>query len=160
MFQLALYQPEIPPNTGNIIRLCANTDTRLHLIKPLGFEMDDKRLRRAGLDYSEWASVQVHDSWSAFKTAAATTGRIYAATTKAQLGYCDTQYSAEDIFLFGPETRGLPEEILQELGQQRCIRIPMMARSRSLNLSNSAAVVLFEAWRQQDFAGAKLQGTD
>jgi tRNA (cytidine/uridine-2'-O-)-methyltransferase len=156
MFQLALYQPEIPPNTGNIIRLCANTGTPLHLIKPLGFDMDDKRLRRAGLDYSEWASVQVHDSWSAFKASLNGSGTIYAATTKATRVHSDVNYTAQDIFLFGPETRGLPAEILAELGEQQCIRIPMLAHSRSLNLSNSAAVILFEAWRQQGFAGAKL----
>ena len=158
MFQLALYQPEIPPNTGNIIRLCANTGTPLHLIKPLGFEMDDKRLRRAGLDYSEWASVQMHDSWSAFKASLENSsngaGKIYAATTKATQAHSDVQYTADDIFVFGPETRGLPGDILTELGQPQCIRIPMMAHSRSLNLSNSAAIVLLEAWRQHDFAGA------
>jgi tRNA (cytidine/uridine-2'-O-)-methyltransferase len=156
MFQLALYQPEIPPNTGNIIRLCANTGTPLHLIKPLGFDMDDKRLRRAGLDYSEWASVQVHDDWQAFKASLNSSGKIYAATTKATLGYSEVNYTAQDIFLFGPETRGLPADILAELGQQQCVRIPMLAHSRSLNLSNSAAVVLFEAWRQQGFAGAGI----
>lgn len=159
MFQLALYQPEIPPNTGNIIRLCANTGTPLHLIKPLGFAMDDKRLRRAGLDYSEWASVQLHDTWSAFKASLNGSGKIYAATTKATLGHSEVNYTAQDIFLFGPETRGLPAEILAELGQRQCIRIPMLAHSRSLNLSNSAAVILFEAWRQHGFAGAGINNS-
>ena len=151
MFQLALYQPEIPPNTGNIIRLCANTGSQLHLIKPLGFELDDKRLRRAGLDYAEWASVQTHDNWQAFR-AVVTNARIIAATTKATQSYAAIDYRVDDVLLFGPETRGLPESILRELGADHCVRLPMQPDSRSLNLSNSAAVLLYEAWRQHDFA--------
>ena len=156
MFRLALYQPEIPPNTGNIIRLCANTGSELHLIKPLGFEMDDKRLRRAGLDYAEWASVRSHDNWESF-SAALVGSRIFAATTRARQAHSDVSYRRGDVFLFGPETRGLPQSILQELGNQNCVRIPMQAHSRSLNLSNSAAIILYEAWRQQGFAGAGNQ---
>jgi tRNA (cytidine/uridine-2'-O-)-methyltransferase len=153
MFRIALYQPEIPPNTGNIIRLCANTGSELHLIRPLGFELDDKRLRRAGLDYAEWASVQTHDHWEDFSTALAGS-RIFAATTRASQCYSTVSYERDDVFLFGPETRGLPSSILQTVGSVRCIRIPMRPQSRSLNLSNSAAILLYEAWRQQGFPGA------
>ncbi len=153
MFNIALYEPEIPPNTGNIIRLCANTGCQLHLIEPLGFEMDDKRLRRAGLDYSEWAQVQSHANWPAFKTTS-DSYRVYGFTTRASRSYADVQYQPGDVFLFGPETRGLPDQILEELGPQQCLRLPMHANSRSLNLSNSVAIVAYEAWRQQGFAGA------
>jgi tRNA (cytidine/uridine-2'-O-)-methyltransferase len=153
MFRLALYQPEIPPNTGNIIRLCANTGTELHLIKPLGFELDDKRLRRAGLDYAEWTDVHTHENWESFSTALAGS-RIIAATTRASQSHDAIAYRSGDVFLFGPETRGLPQSILSALGADLCVRIPMLVHSRSLNLSNSAAVLLYEAWRQHDFAGA------
>jgi tRNA (cytidine/uridine-2'-O-)-methyltransferase len=153
MFKVALYQPEIPPNTGNIIRLCANTGCELHLIKPLGFELDDKRLRRAGLDYAEWASVRTHEDWESFAAAVAGS-RIFAATTRASQSYSDNAYRGEDVFLFGPETRGLPQPILEWVGREHCIRVPMLAHSRSLNLSNSAAIVVYEAWRQQGFPGA------
>ena len=156
MFRLALYQPEIPPNTGNIMRLCANTGSELHLIKPLGFELDDKRLRRAGLDYTEWAKVRSHESWDSFCTAL-TSGRIFALSTRGNLTYSSISYRAGDVFLFGPETRGLPQSILNDLGRERCIRLPMQPRSRSLNLSNCAAIVLYEAWRQQGFGGAGEQ---
>ena len=154
MFRIALYQPEIPPNTGNIIRLCANTGCELHLIKPLGFELDDKRLRRAGLDYSEWAQVKTHDSWQTFREVtqvAEPGGTIYGITTRGQRNYDEPRFTPGDTLVFGPETRGLPDDILQELGAENCLRIPMLAHSRSLNLSNSAAVLVYEAWRQRRF---------
>jgi len=150
MFHIVLYQPEIPPNTGNIIRLCANTGSQLHLIKPLGFELDDKKLRRAGLDYREWASVVEHESFDSY-CERIQPGRIWAVSTRGKRIYSDVQYQPQDTFLFGPETRGLPRELLDSLGQEHVIRIPMVAESRSLNLSNSAAVLVYEAWRQQEF---------
>lgn len=149
--QIALYQPEIPPNTGNIIRLCANTGVRLHLIHPLGFPMEDKKLRRAGLDYHEFASIQHHDTWEHFQQM--TSGKkIWACSTKGKICYASAEYQQEDILLFGPETRGLPLSIRDALPSTQCIRIPMLPHSRSLNLSNAVAVVLFEAWRQLNFA--------
>jgi tRNA (cytidine/uridine-2'-O-)-methyltransferase len=152
MFDLVLYQPEIPPNTGNIIRVCANTGTRLHLIRPLGFELDDKRLRRAGLDYHEWADVEVHDGLNdCLKTLS--TRRIFACSTRAAQFYTEPAYQADDVFLFGPETRGLPQSILDSLPETQLLRIPMRPDNRSLNLANAAAVIIFEAWRQQGFAG-------
>ena len=149
MFNIVLFEPEIPPNTGNIIRLCANTGARLHLIKPLGFELDDKRMRRAGLDYAEWAEVEVHENWRAFKLSRGD-GRLFAATTKASQHYAGISYLPGDSFVFGPETRGLPRLILDELGPDHSLRIPMITDSRSLNLSNSVAIVLYEAWRQRN----------
>lgn len=147
MLHIALYQPEIPPNTGNIIRLCANTGAQLHLIHPLGFDLDDKRMRRAGLDYHEWASILHYDNWEAF--AAQQSGRrIFCCSTKSQQSYSEVVYEADDMFLFGQETKGLPAEILQE---NLSVRIPMLANSRSINLSNAVAIVLFEAWRQLGF---------
>lgn len=147
MLHIALYQPEIPPNTGNIIRLCANSGAQLHLIHPLGFSLDDKRMRRAGLDYHEWATVQHYDNWDIF--AAKNVGRrIFCCTTKTQHSYSDVVYQPNDILLFGPETRGLPEEIRN---LHHSIRIPMIENSRSLNLSNAVAIILFEAWRQLEF---------
>lgn len=147
MLHIALYQPEIPPNTGNIIRLCANSGSQLHLIHPLGFSLDDKRMRRAGLDYHEWASVLHYDSWQAF--ADKNCGRrIFCCTTKSKQIYSDVIYKQEDMLLFGPETRGLPEDILK---MHPSIRIPMAENSRSLNLSNAVAIILFEAWRQLKF---------
>lgn len=150
MFDVVLYQPEIPPNTGNIIRLCANTGVRLHLVKPLGFELDDKQLRRAGLDYHEFAAITVHDSWLAcsehFKNR-----RIFAVSTKGAQRFDLNHYVAGDVFLFGPETRGLPVEILATFTEDRRIRLPMLPESRSLNLSNAVAVVVYEAWRQIEF---------
>lgn len=151
MFRIALFEPEIPPNTGNIIRLCANTGCELHLIEPLGFELDDKRLRRAGLDYSEWASLQTHSNWPSFCDELGDS-RIFAATTHATRHYAEVNYQPGDTILLGPETRGLPREILQQLGQEHCLRIPMRDHSRSLNLSNAAAIIIYEAWRQQEFA--------
>ncbi len=151
MFHVVLYQPEIPPNTGNIIRLCANTGSQLHLIKPLGFELEDKKLRRAGLDYREWASVVEHDTFESFRQQVQPT-RIWAVSTRGSRTYSDIQYQPQDSFLFGPETRGLPLSLLENLGQENVIRIPMVAESRSLNLSNAAAVLVYEAWRQQGFS--------
>ncbi|GAB1266072.1 tRNA (uridine(34)/cytosine(34)/5-carboxymethylaminomethyluridine(34)-2'-O)-methyltransferase TrmL [Aurantivibrio infirmus] len=150
MFNIVLYEPEIPPNTGNIIRLCANTGAQLHLIEPLGFILDDKRLRRAGLDYGEWESVVVHASWEDF-LATTTPKRLFAVSTKGQGYYHEVNYEKNDWFVFGPETRGLPKAILDSLEAEKIIRIPMQANSRSLNLSNSAAIVAYEAWRQLNF---------
>ena len=151
MFHIVLYQPAIPPNTGNIIRLCANTGSQLHLIKPLGFELEDKKLRRAGLDYREWASVVEHDTFECFREQIQPK-RIWAVSTRGKRSYSDVQYQPQDAFLFGPETRGLPRALLENLGQESVIRIPMVAQSRSLNLSNAAAVLVYEAWRQQGFS--------
>lgn len=147
MLHVALYQPEIPPNTGNIIRLCANSGAQLHLIHPLGFSLDDKRMRRAGLDYHEWAAVQHYENWDLF-ISKNVDRRIFCCTTKTQQNYCDIVYQPNDILLFGSETRGLPEEIRKSYDT---IRIPMVENSRSLNLSNAAAIILFEAWRQLQF---------
>ncbi|MCC2638584.1 MAG: tRNA ((34)/cytosine(34)/5-carboxymethylaminomethyluridine(34)-2-O)-methyltransferase TrmL [Moraxellaceae bacterium] len=152
MFHVVLFQPEIPGNTGNIIRLCANTGTRLHLIRPLGFDLDDSKLRRAGLDYHEWAELQVHDSLDAF-LAAVRPGRLFAFTTKGARSYHELAVRADDAFLFGPETRGLPAEVLEALPPEQRLRLPMRPHSRSLNLSNSVAVVVYEAWRQSGFDG-------
>ena len=151
MLHIALYQPEIPPNTGNIIRLCANTGFSLHLIAPLGFRLDDKQLRRAGLDYAEWAAIKVHASYEAFIEAHC--HPIYFCSTKGKRCYSDVKFQAGDTLLFGPETRGLPKEILDEARAEQIIRLPMKAHSRSLNLSNSVAVMVYEAWRQLGFSG-------
>ncbi|CBL44317.1 RNA methyltransferase, TrmH family [gamma proteobacterium HdN1] len=150
---IVLYQPEIPPNTGNIIRLCANSGAQLHLIKPLGFVLDDKRLRRAGLDYHEWARVQIHESFTEFLENGKV-GRCFAVSTKGAVGYHTPHYQDGDALILGPETRGLPEEIRKHPRVSACIRIPMMENSRSLNLSNAAAIMLYEAWRQLNFDGA------
>ena len=148
-----LYQPEIPPNTGNIIRLCANTGFRLHLIEPLGFDLDDKKLRRAGLDYREFQSLQVHRSWPDYLRATESS-RVYALSTKGSKCYSKVQYQVGDSLLFGPETRGLPEDLRREIGVEHVLRLPMQADSRSLNLSNTVSIVAYEAWRQLDFAGS------
>ncbi|MES1981592.1 MAG: tRNA (uridine(34)/cytosine(34)/5-carboxymethylaminomethyluridine(34)-2'-O)-methyltransferase TrmL [Pseudomonadota bacterium] len=153
MFNVILYQPEIPPNTGNIIRLCANSGAQLHLIRPLGFDLDDKQLRRAGLDYHEYASVQVHDTLGACLQALPAS-RLYAFTTKGSQAYHTAQFQPGDALLFGPESRGLPLEILQSLTPQQRLRLPMTADNRSLNLSNTVAVAVYEAWRQCGYAGA------
>ena len=150
MFHIVLYQPEIPPNTGNIIRLCANTGSVLHLIHPLGFVLDDRKLRRAGLDYREWATVHEHDSLDAFTETIKPT-RLWAVSTRGACRYTEPRYEAGDAFLFGPETRGLPDEVLDGIGRQSVLRLPMMHHSRSLNLSNAVAVLVYEAWRQQGF---------
>ena len=152
LLHVALLQPEIPPNTGNVIRLCANTGALLHLIEPLGFELDDRRLRRAGLDYHEWATVAVHASLAACLAAVAP-ARVFAFTTRATRSHVDPRYADGDLFLFGPETRGLPESVLDSISPQQQLRIPMRPGSRSLNLSNSVAVAVFEAWRQLSFPG-------
>ncbi len=152
MFTIVLFEPEIPPNTGNIIRLCANTGADLHLVKPLGFTLEDKQLKRAGLDYHEYANLVVHENWADCKAALAGK-RLFAITTKGSTQHSDIQFKAGDVFIFGPETRGLPEEIRNEFTAEQRIRLPMLPNSRSLNLSNSAAVLLYEAWRQIGFEG-------
>ena len=153
MFHIALLEPEIPPNTGNIIRLCANTGCQLHLIEPLGFELDDKRLRRAGLDYHEFAAVKTYPDLQSC-LAAVGAPRVFALSTKGTQRFTEVAFQPGDMFLFGPESRGLPAEVRESLPADQVLRIPMLPDSRSLNLSNSAAVLLFEAWRQQGFAGA------
>ncbi len=153
MLDVVLYQPEIPPNTGNLIRLCANTGFRLHLIEPLGFVLDDRRLRRAGLDYHEWAAVRVHRDWAAYLEAAAP-ARVFAVSTRGRTGYHEPTYGEGDALVFGPETRGLPQALLDALPEAQRLRIPMCEESRSLNLSNACAVLVYEAWRQQGFPGA------
>ena len=150
MFDVILYQPEIPPNTGNIIRLCANTGAELHLVKPLGFTLEDKQLLRAGLDYHEFATITVHES-CADCAASVKDRRLFAASTKGTQRYDLVDYAAGDVFVFGPESRGLPAEILRGVVAQQRIRLPMMPDSRSLNLSNTVAVVIYEAWRQLAF---------
>jgi tRNA (cytidine/uridine-2'-O-)-methyltransferase len=152
MFSIALFEPEIPPNTGNIIRLCANTGTQLHLIEPLGFSLDDKQLLRAGLDYHEYAPVKTYPNFSAFESLCSKS-RMFAVTTKGGMPYHEVSYKEGDIFLFGPETRGLPESIRSQFDHDKKIRIPMAENSRSLNLSNAAAILLYEAWRQNGFKG-------
>ena len=150
MFDVILFQPEIPPNTGNIIRLCANTGTRLHLVKPLGFTLEDKQLLRAGLDYHEFATITVHESWAEcaerFKDR-----RLFAVSTKGTRQYDLVDYAVGDAFVFGPESRGLPAEILGSVAAQQRIRVPLVPGNRSLNLSNAVAVVIYEAWRQSGF---------
>lgn len=155
MLNIVLFEPEIPPNTGNIIRLCANTGFRLHLIEPLGFAWDDKRLRRAGLDYHEFTAIQKHESYEAFLRDEQP-ARLFALTTKGTPAHSAVSYQAGDYLLFGPESRGLPAEILDALPPAQKIRIPMRAESRSMNLSNAVSVVVYEAWRQLDYAGARL----
>lgn len=152
MFHIVLFEPEIPPNTGNIIRLCANTGATLHLVKPLGFTLEDKQLKRAGLDYHEYSTLQVHENWQACKAALAGK-RMLALTTKGSNNFANMQFKADDVFVFGPETRGLPENIRNEFLPEHRLRLPMLPNSRSLNLSNSAAVLLYEAWRQMGFDG-------
>ncbi|MFD2191743.1 tRNA (uridine(34)/cytosine(34)/5-carboxymethylaminomethyluridine(34)-2'-O)-methyltransferase TrmL [Pistricoccus aurantiacus] len=155
MLDIVLFEPEIPPNTGNLIRLCANTGFRLHLIEPLGFALDDKRLRRAGLDYHEWARVRVHAQWRVF-IEETLPKRIFAISTRGRTGYHEPRYREGDVLVFGPETRGLPQAMLNALPAEQRLRIPMLADSRSLNLSNACAIIVYEAWRQLDFKGAEL----
>ncbi len=156
MFHVILYQPEIPPNTGNVIRLCANTGCQLHLIHPLGFTLDDKQLLRAGLDYHEFATLKVHDTLtdclSLFDVR-----RVFALTTKGAQPFHEIAYAAGDAFLFGPESRGLPAEILAQFSTEQRVRLPMLPDNRSLNLSNTVAIAVYEAWRQCDFAGAAIK---
>lgn len=151
MFHIVLFEPEIPPNTGNIIRLAANTNCQLHLIEPLGFELGDKQLRRAGLDYHEWARINRYSDYLEFKKTCQFND-LYAFTTRARTTYSDASFAPGDAFLFGPESRGLPVDILESLNSDRKLRIPMATASRSLNLSNTVSIAVFEAWRQQDFA--------
>ncbi len=153
MVAVVLFQPEIPPNTGNIIRLCANTGAELHLVEPLGFNIDDKGLRRAGLDYHEYARVVRHADWAACRQALAGR-RLFAMTTKGQANPFSTTLDENDVFVFGRETSGLPPEILAEFAPEQRLRLPMQPDQRSLNLSNAAAVTVFEAWRQTGFKGA------
>lgn len=152
MFDIVLYQPEIPPNTGNIIRLCANTGARLHLVKPLGFTLDDKHMRRAGLDYHEYASVAVHENWQECRAALAGK-RFFAFSTKGRMRYDSVRYTEGDVLVFGPETRGLPPDVLADIPAEHWLRLPMRPGNRSLNLSNTVAVAVFEGWRQNGFEG-------
>jgi len=164
MPNIVLFEPEIPPNTGNIIRLCANTGFQLHLIEPLGFDMDDKKLRRAGLDYGEWQRVKIHKSWQHFlkdqgledqKLDKQTRPRIFAISTKGANSHCQPRFEADDTLVFGPETRGLSTDFLKALPEKNILRIPMQVDSRSMNLSNAAAVIVYEVWRQLDFQGCR-----
>jgi tRNA (cytidine/uridine-2'-O-)-methyltransferase len=153
MLHVVLFQPEIPPNTGNVIRLCANTGAELHLIEPLGFELDDARLRRAGLDYHEYARVHRHADLEAFRNAVAPT-RLFALSTRGRTRYDTVRYAEGDALLFGPETRGLPQALIDALPEAQRLCLPMRAGNRSLNLSNAVAVTVFEAWRQRGFPNA------
>ena len=153
MLHIVLYQPEIPPNTGNVIRLAANSGAQLHLVSPLGFSMEDRALRRAGLDYHEYATVKLHASWDVCRQILGER-RQFALSTRGSRSYADPHYRDEDVFIFGPETRGLPQDLLDGLPAQQRLRIPMRPDNRSLNLSNAVAVVVMEAWRQCGFAGA------
>lgn len=150
MPHVALFEPEIPPNTGNIIRLCANTGFQLHLIEPMGFKPNDTKLKRAGLDYHEFARVQIHPDYSAFLESVQGS-RIFACSTHGKQNYAEVQYQENDVFLLGPESRGLPVWLRESLPPEQVIRIPMMPNSRSLNLSNAAAVMVYECWRQLGF---------
>lgn len=150
MLHIVLFEPEIPPNTGNIMRLAVNTGCRLHLIEPLGFELDDRQLRRAGLDYRDWAQVASYRDFADF-LARCRFARLYAFSTRARTRYTDAGFAAGDALLFGPESRGLPTEILESVPFDQRLRIPMVAGSRSLNLSNTVAIAVFEAWRQLGF---------
>ena len=154
VFHVVLYQPEIPPNTGNIIRLCANTGSRLHLVEPMGFSLDDKQLQRAGLDYHEYTDIEIHRSLADClnQLDGAT---VYACSTRGRVNHATPHYREGDVLLFGPETRGLPVELLAQFPPDHIIRLPMVAGSRSLNLANAVAVIVYEAWRQLGFSGGK-----
>ena len=158
MFDVILFQPEIPPNTGNVIRLCANTGARLHLVRPLGFTLEDRQLKRAGLDYHEYATLQVHDdldhALAAITAANGAPPRLFALSTRGTVRFDTPRYVPGDAFLFGPETRGLPGDVLEGVPAAQRLRLPMRPDNRSLNLSNAVAVVVFEAWRQHGFEGA------
>lgn len=154
MFHVVLVEPEIPPNTGNIIRLCANTGVQLHLIKPLGFALDDAKMRRAGLDYHDYATMEVHADWDAFLHAAKPdVARMFAMTTHGATPFAALRFEPGDVFVFGSETRGLAPALRESFAASQRIRVPMREGNRSLNLSNTVAVVVFEAWRQNGFAG-------
>lgn len=154
MFHVVLVEPEIPPNTGNIIRLCANTGAQLHLIEPLGFPLDDAKMRRAGLDYHDYASMKVHPNWDAFMAAVAPDPqRMFALTTHGSQPFADATFRPGDVFVFGSETRGLAPALRDSFTPERRIRLPMRPDNRSLNLSNTVAVVVYEAWRQNGYAG-------
>jgi len=153
LFEIVLFQPEIPPNTGNVIRLAANTGCRLHLVRPLGFDLSDKQMRRAGLDYHEYADLQVHDDWPAAQIALAGR-RLFAFSTKVTGDFASTRFQPGDVFLFGPETRGLPPDLLAQVPPGQSLRLPMRPGQRSLNLSNAVAVTVYEAWRQNGFVGS------
>ncbi|GGK16187.1 tRNA (cytidine(34)-2'-O)-methyltransferase [Luteimonas terricola] len=154
MIEIILHQPEIPPNTGNVIRLCANTGARLHLVRPLGFTLDDRQLRRAGLDYHEFAPVLVHDNLDAALSAIAPP-RLFALSARGQVRYDAPRFAAGDAFVFGCETRGLADDVLETIPADRRLHLPMRPGNRSLNLSNAVAVVAYEAWRQLGFSGAR-----
>lgn len=153
MLHVVLYEPEIPPNTGNIIRLCANTGCQLHLIEPLGFSLEDKQMRRAGLDYSEYARVKVHEDYQSFLDSEQPE-RLFGLTTKGSRHYHEVTFQDGDFLMFGPETRGLPGPVREHLAPENRLRVPMRPESRSLNLSNTAALVVYEAWRQLGFSGS------
>ena len=152
MFEIVLFEPEIPPNTGNVIRLCANTGCRLHLVRPLGFSLRDRDMKRAGLDYRGLVEIVQHENWPACRSLLAG-HRLFAVTTRAERRHDAPRYADGDIFVFGPETRGLPAETLAEFPPEQRVRMPMRGQSRSLNLSNAVAVVVYEAWRQLGFQG-------
>lgn len=152
MFHIVLFQPEIPPNTGNVIRLAANTGATLHLVRPLGFDIDDRSLRRAGLDYHEYATMRVHEDWAGCRTALKDQ-RLFAISTKGETTAHTVAFRPGDAFVFGPESRGLPADMLADFPAGQRLRLPMLPGNRSLNLSNAVAVTVFEAWRQQGFAG-------
>ena len=153
MFEIVLVQPEIPPNTGNVIRLSANTGCRLHLVRPLGFDLADKNLRRAGLDYHEYARLRVHDDWRGLREALAGR-RLFALTTRGSQPFGDIAFQPGDAFVFGAETRGLPADVMADFPEERRVRLPMLPGQRSLNLSNAVEVVVFEAWRQNGYAAS------
>ena len=152
MFNIVLFEPEIPPNTGNIIRLCVNTGCQLHLIEPLGFRMEEKSLRRAGLDYREWAEVRIHKDYESFLRDEQPE-TLYALTTKGRVCHSEARFSEGDYLMFGPETRGLPADIRAQIPQTQWLRLPMLPHSRSMNLSNAVAVMVYEAWRQLGYSG-------
>ena len=152
MFNIVLFEPEIAPNTGNIIRLCANTGCQLHLIKPLGFEPDEKKLRRAGLDYHDWVNVKQHENFAEFSATLNDEDRLFTLSTHSSTLYTDVEYKGNDYLMFGPETRGLPVDVRESVPEDQRVTLPMMPNNRSLNLSNSVSIVAYEAWRQNGFS--------